>query len=115
MTRVYKPMLAKLAPQPFSSSAWIFEIKWDGFRAIAYVNETLSLRSRNGKELKHVFPELEELKHLAVNVVLDGEIVLMKDGSIVQTGTINDLIKNPADDFVTKFIKAQRSSLENKN
>ena len=80
MTRVYKPMLAKLAPQSFSSSAWIFEIKWDGFRAIAYVNETLSLRSRNGKELKHVFPELEELKHLAVNVVLDGEIVLMKDG-----------------------------------
>jgi DNA ligase D-like protein (predicted ligase)/DNA ligase D-like protein (predicted 3'-phosphoesterase) len=80
MTRTYKPMLARLAPQPFSSDDWIFEIKWDGFRAIAYVNETLSLRSRNGKELKHVFPGLEELKHLASNVVLDGEIVAVKDG-----------------------------------
>jgi bifunctional non-homologous end joining protein LigD len=79
MTRTYKPMLARLA-KPFSSDAWIFEIKWDGFRAIAYVNETLRLRSRNGKELKHVFPELEELKQLTGNVVLDGEIVMMKDG-----------------------------------
>jgi bifunctional non-homologous end joining protein LigD len=80
MTRTYKPMLARLAPQPFSSDAWIFEIKWDGFRAIAYVDETLSLRSRNNKELIHVFPEMEELKQLASNVVLDGEIVVVKDG-----------------------------------
>jgi bifunctional non-homologous end joining protein LigD len=80
MTRTYKPMLARLAPQPFSSEAWIFEIKWDGFRAIAYVNETVSLRSRNGKELKYVFPELEELRQLAGNVVLDGEIVVVKEG-----------------------------------
>jgi len=80
MTRTYKPMLARVAPQPFSSDAWLFEIKWDGFRAIAYVNETFSLRSRNDKELKHVFPELEELKQLASNVVLDGEIVVVKEG-----------------------------------
>ena len=79
MTRTYKPMLARVAPQPFSSDAWLFEIKWDGFRAIAYVNEEFSLRSRNNKELKHVFPELKELKQLASNVVLDGEIVVVKD------------------------------------
>jgi DNA ligase D-like protein (predicted ligase)/DNA ligase D-like protein (predicted 3'-phosphoesterase) len=80
MNRTYKPMLARVAPQPFSSDAWLFEIKWDGFRAIAYVNEEFSLRSRNNKELKHVFPELEELEQLASNVVLDGEIVAVKDG-----------------------------------
>jgi bifunctional non-homologous end joining protein LigD len=73
-------MLARLASQPFSSMEWIFEIKWDGFRAVAYVNEELSLRSRNGKELKYNFPELEELKRLTRNVVLDGEIVVMKEG-----------------------------------
>jgi ABC-type proline/glycine betaine transport system ATPase subunit len=39
----------------------------------------------------------------------------MKDGAIVQEGTINDLIKSPANDFVTKFIKAQRSMFEIKN
>ena len=80
MTRTYKPMLARVAPQPFSSDAWLFEIKWDGFRAIAYVNEEISLRSRNNKELKHVFSELEELKQLTSNVVIDGEIVVVKDG-----------------------------------
>ena len=80
MKHRYKPMLAKLVSKPFSSADWVFEIKWDGFRAIAYVDKTLSLRSRNGKELKHVFPELEELTQLASNVVLDGEIVLFKDG-----------------------------------
>jgi bifunctional non-homologous end joining protein LigD len=80
MNRSYRPMLAKLAPQPFSGKDWIFEIKWDGFRAIAYVNEDLSVRSRNEKELKHSFPELEELKQLTHHVVLDGEIVTMKEG-----------------------------------
>jgi DNA ligase D-like protein (predicted ligase)/DNA ligase D-like protein (predicted 3'-phosphoesterase) len=80
MNRSYKPMLAKLAPQPFSDKDWIFEIKWDGFRAIAYVNEELSLKSRNQKELKQNFPELQELKNLAKNVVLDGEIIIMKEG-----------------------------------
>jgi len=80
MNHSYKPMLAKIAPQPFSGQDWIFEIKWDGFRAIAYVNEDFSLRSRNQKELKYNFPELEEMKQLTRNVVLDGEIVAMKEG-----------------------------------
>jgi DNA ligase D-like protein (predicted ligase)/DNA ligase D-like protein (predicted 3'-phosphoesterase) len=79
-SRNYKPMLARLAQQPFSGKDWLFEIKWDGFRAVAYVNDVLSLRSRNGKELKYNFPELEELRQLARNVVLDGEIVVMKEG-----------------------------------
>ena len=78
--RSYKPMLARLAQQPFSGKDWLFEIKWDGFRAIAYVNQALSLRSRNQKELKYNFPELEELAQLAHNVVLDGEIVVVKEG-----------------------------------
>jgi DNA ligase D-like protein (predicted ligase)/DNA ligase D-like protein (predicted 3'-phosphoesterase) len=78
--RSYKPMLARLAQQPFSGKDWLFEIKWDGFRAIAYVNQALSLRSRNQKELKYNFPELQELAQLAHNVVLDGEMVVVKEG-----------------------------------
>src|SRR5512137_135149 len=76
----YKPMLAKEALNPFSGEEWIFEIKWDGFRAIAYVNEQVSLRSRNNKELIDNFPELHELKQLAKNAVLDGEIVVIRNG-----------------------------------
>jgi bifunctional non-homologous end joining protein LigD len=58
----YKPMLAKPISKPFSDKDWIFETKWDGFRAIAYIRDGFSLLSRNNKELKHFFPEIEELK-----------------------------------------------------
>ncbi len=77
---LYKPMLAKVAEKPFSGKDWVFEIKWDGFRAIAYVEEPFSVKSRNQKELKQNFPELEQLKHLARGLVVDGEIVVMKNG-----------------------------------
>ena len=67
-------------PNPFSDKDWIFEVKWDGFRAIAYIDEELSIKSRNEKELKHNFPELAELTQLANDLVVDGEIVVMKEG-----------------------------------
>ena len=73
-------MLAQPKEAAFTSKDWIFEIKWDGIRAISYIDDALSLRSRNGKELKHNFPELDELKTLASSVVLDGEIVVMSEG-----------------------------------
>jgi DNA ligase D-like protein (predicted ligase)/DNA ligase D-like protein (predicted 3'-phosphoesterase) len=82
MTPSYKPMLAQLANKPFSDKDWIFEVKWDGFRAIAYVNEDFSLRSRNGKELRRNFPELEELKQQTQGMVLDGEIVILNEGKV---------------------------------
>jgi len=78
--RVYSPMLAKVAEKAFTDKDWIFEVKWDGFRAISYVGQTLSVKSRNGKELKYNFPELAELTALAKNLVVDGEIVVMNQG-----------------------------------
>ena len=80
MSYSYKPMLAREAAKAFSDKDWIFEIKWDGFRALAYIDGKVSLRSRNNKELIDNFPELQELKGLAENVVLDGEIVVIKNG-----------------------------------
>ena len=77
---IYKPMLAKVASDAFTDKDWIFEIKWDGFRAIAYVEKPFSLRSRNEKELKGNFPELEELTRLSSNLVVDGEIIVMREG-----------------------------------
>ena len=74
------PMLAKSAPGPFSDKDWLFEIKWDGVRAIATTSRTFSLRSRNGIELAGRFPELAELVILAPGTVLDGEIVMMSGG-----------------------------------
>jgi DNA ligase D-like protein (predicted ligase)/DNA ligase D-like protein (predicted 3'-phosphoesterase) len=80
MRPYYKPMLARSAEAPFNSKDWIFEVKWDGIRAISYINDEVAIRSRNQKELKDNFPELSELKGLARNVVLDGEIAVVKDG-----------------------------------
>ena len=77
---IYCPMLAKVAEKAFSDKEWIFEVKWDGFRAIAYIEEPFSLKSRNHKELKQNFPELAELTELASNIVVDGEIVVMREG-----------------------------------
>jgi bifunctional non-homologous end joining protein LigD len=78
--RHYRPMLAADAERPFSSDDWLFEVKWDGVRAIAYVDEEISIRSRNGNELLGALPELHELADIAPRTVLDGEIVLMRGG-----------------------------------
>lgn len=76
----YQPMLSRSANGPFNGDAWLFEIKWDGVRAIAYVDDDLSIRSRNDRELAGQFPELTELLTLAPRTVLDGEIVVMSGG-----------------------------------
>lgn len=80
MRQHYKPMLAQHTEKPFNSEDWIFEVKWDGIRAITYIDGELSIRSRNDKELRYNFPELEELRKLTENSVIDGEIVVMKGG-----------------------------------
>ena len=77
---IYRPMLAKVVPEAFSDKDWVFEVKWDGFRAIAYVEDPFSLKSRNGKEMKNNFPELQELNRLASDIVVDGEIIVMREG-----------------------------------
>jgi bifunctional non-homologous end joining protein LigD len=73
-------MLAKAVSTPFTDKDWVFEVKWDGFRAVAYVEEPFSLKSRRGKELKSNFPELAEINRLGRNIVVDGEIIVMQEG-----------------------------------
>lgn len=75
-----KPMLAKLG-QPFSAEDWIFEIKWDGTRALTFLDGPGEYRqvNRNQRVLKERYPELAAVAELAPGVVLDGEIVVLKD------------------------------------
>jgi DNA ligase D-like protein (predicted ligase)/DNA ligase D-like protein (predicted 3'-phosphoesterase) len=89
----YQPMLAATAPAPFSDDNWLFEIKWDGVRAIATIGTTVSLRSRNNKELAGHFPELSELMVLAPGTVLDGEIVVMMNGKPDMQALLPRLLK----------------------
>src|SRR6267143_1929889 len=75
-----EPMLATLADRPFSDSNWLFEIKWDGVRAIARIeNGALALRSRTGVDIAKRYPELASLPDALAGrqAILDGEIVAL--------------------------------------
>lgn len=74
-------MLATLGDQPFNDPDWVFEIKWDGYRAIADVNKKdVKLYSRNGLSFKSLYPAITEaLQQLKINAILDGEIVVFND------------------------------------
>lgn len=74
-----KPMLASAIDEPFNDADWQFEIKWDGYRALAYrENGKVDLRSRNNLSFCRKFPQLAEaFRQWPVNVVVDGEIVIL--------------------------------------
>ncbi len=77
-----QPMLATLVDEPFDSQDWLYEIKWDGYRALAFVeNDRVRLYSRNRNELTAEFPELRDLasRVKARQAVLDGEIVAIDE------------------------------------
>ena len=79
-----KPMLATLTKVPFDDEDYIYEIKWDGYRAVSEVeNGKVKFYSRNGIDFSERFPviknELEKLEH---SCVLDGEIVLLNTKGI---------------------------------
>ncbi|HWV66336.1 DNA ligase D [Chitinophaga sp.] len=77
--KIYKPMLTTLVNEPFDDAGWLFETKWDGYRAIASVqNHQVALYSRNEKSFNNDYPAVvaavEKISH---NVVLDGEIIVL--------------------------------------
>jgi ATP-dependent DNA ligase len=78
MPPVIKPQLANPAPALPEGDGWSFEPKWDGFRAIVFVDDDdVFVQSRNGRPLGRYFPELE---FPAGAYVIDGELVIRPDG-----------------------------------
>ncbi len=73
----YQPMLAELTDDPFRREGWLFEIKWDGFRAIGEVHsDRVRLYSRNQADFLEAFPPVvEDLKKIGFEAAFDGEIV----------------------------------------
>jgi bifunctional non-homologous end joining protein LigD len=76
-----RPMLATIKEEAFDDKGWQFEIKWDGYRAIAYVEEgKAELKSRNNLSFRKKYPRLvEALKGWPVNAVVDGEVVILSE------------------------------------
>ncbi len=82
MPRAIRPMLATLVDEPFDDQEWLFEIKWDGYRALAFINDgALRLVSRNQNDLTAEYPELRDLPSYvkARTAILDGEIVALDE------------------------------------
>ena len=75
------PMLCTLVDEPFSKDDWLFEVKWDGFRAIGskYAGD-IELYSRSGNDFRIKYPPVAEaLRSFRRDVIVDGEIVVVDD------------------------------------
>src|ERR1019366_3966698 len=82
MPTVIHPMLATPAAKAFDDPDWLFEIKWDGYRAVAFIEDGRSrLVSRSQNDLTAQFPELGSLPQFvkAQRAILDGEIVALDE------------------------------------
>lgn len=86
------PMLATLVDKPFDSDEWIYEVKWDGYRAIAFMNEgEVEIKSRNDKSFNEKFyPIYDELKQININAVIDGEIVVVGSNGQANFGALQN-------------------------
>ncbi len=87
-----QPMLATLVDQPFDEPGWQYEIKWDGYRALAYINKgKVGLLSRNSKSFdKKFYPIHKELTSWQVNAVVDGEVVVLNNEGLASFGSLQN-------------------------
>ena len=82
MPHAIRPMLATLVDKPFDSDDWLYEIKWDGYRAVSFLDgKSLRFVSRNQNDLTSAYPELHDILSgvKASKAILDGEIVALDD------------------------------------
>jgi bifunctional non-homologous end joining protein LigD len=82
MPTTIHPMLAESVAEPFDGTEWLFEIKWDGYRAIAFLESgKVRLVSRNQNDLTARYPELKDMAQLikAKTAILDGEVVALDE------------------------------------
>jgi len=76
------PVLAQRFAKPFDNTNWLFETKWDGFRAIAELNhQEVDLYSRNFQSFNLKFaPVVKALQAMTVEAIFDGEVVVFENG-----------------------------------
>ena len=102
------PMLATLAEHPFSDANWLFEIKWDGVRALAFLHHgELKLRARSGNDITAQYPELHQLPKTiaAADAILDGEIAVLDERGRSDFEKLQERmhVRNPSPNLVSEF------------
>ena len=95
MPATIEPMKAQVADRPPKGSGWLYEIKWDGVRAICFIEDgKLRMCSRAGNPYDRQFPEMAVLPHhvRADSAILDGEIVVLNEEGRSEFGLIQPRI-----------------------
>jgi len=87
-----QPMKATLVDEPFDDPDWLYEVKWDGYRAIATINKgEANLISRNNKTFNEKFYSIHKLlQKWKINAVIDGEILVLNDKGISDFGALQN-------------------------
>ena len=97
MPAAIEPMKATLAERVPRGDEWLFEVKWDGVRAVAFLdNEEVRLQGRSGLRCERQYPELAVLPHhvAASRAILDGEIAVLDGKGVSQFHLIQPRIAN---------------------
>ncbi|MGN6531695.1 MAG: DNA ligase D [Ginsengibacter sp.] len=90
--KTVEPMLATLVDEPFDEPGWLYEVKWDGYRAIALIKKgEAELSSRNSKSFNDKFyPIYEELKTWKKDAIIDGEIVSVNEKGMADFSSLQN-------------------------
>jgi bifunctional non-homologous end joining protein LigD len=102
-----EPMLATIGDHPFSDPNWLFEIKWDGVRALAWIeNGALTLRARSGADITGRYPELASLSAAlsARQAIIDGEIAAIDANGRSDFGLLQERmhVRAPAENLISR-------------
>lgn len=90
--KILNPMLATLSENAPDKDGWLYEIKWDGYRAISFCHKNkVDLISRNNKSFNEKFyPIQKALEKLKIDAVLDGEVVVLKSTGLATFGGLQN-------------------------
>jgi len=124
-------MLAHPFEKAFDSEDWVFEIKWDGVRAIVYKeNNNITIQSRNGNDITRLYPEIviavKKSLRESKSTILDGEIVVLNEKGIPDFHThqhrmhiqnqheiMSLSVKNPATYYAFDILNENGKNVEN--
>ena len=99
------PMLATLVDKPFDRQGWLYEVKWDGYRALAFLNKgSVELKSRNNKSFtKKFYPVTRALKDWKIDAVIDGEIVVVGESGVSDFESLQNW-RSEADGYLLYYV-----------
>jgi bifunctional non-homologous end joining protein LigD len=109
MPAAIEPMMATLADRIPRGQDWLFEVKWDGVRSLAFLdNEEVRLQSRSGLRSERQYPELAVMPHhiAASRAVLDGEIAVLDAKGVSRFHLIQPRIANTDPNTIAHLVRS---------